>query len=281
MGKARSIPQGSPGLSYTRVLMRFLSCIALALLAPALVAAQDAGARLDDLGTRLQFDYYTADLAALERDQANVVALDVPAALAAVKAAYVGFGAWKRAELQRAAEPARAADAARLCIDALDRAVDLEPKRAALHAMLAACQRLVAELQGRVKAPLAAGRAKQSLERAMQLAPRQPHVLLIAGLAELDRAREGGGDLAAARQTLAAATSAFDSAARSPATDDFSVALGWGAPEAWNALGQLEQLQGNPAAARDAFERALVLVGDYRDVQQRLRQLTGSPGPAP
>ncbi len=281
MGKARSIPQGSVSLSYTPVLMRILSCIALALLAPTLVAAQDTAARLDDLGTRLQFDFYTADLAALERDHANVASLDVPAELAAVKATFVGFGAWKRAELQRAQDPARAADAARRCVSELDRAVDLEPKRAALHAMLATCQRQVAELQGRIKSPLAAGRAKQSLERAMQLAPREPHVLLIAGLTELDRVREGGGDVAAARQKLAAATAAFESAGQSPATDAFTVALSWGAPEAWNALGQLELVQGNPAAARDAFERALVLVGDYRDVQQRLRQLTGSPSPAP
>jgi hypothetical protein len=33
---------------------------------------------------------------------------------------------------------------------------------------------------------------------------------------------------------------------------------------------------GNRAAARDAFERALVLVGDYREVQQRLKQVTGT-----
>ncbi|MEQ1581151.1 MAG: hypothetical protein ABL964_11195 [Steroidobacteraceae bacterium] len=268
-------------MSYTRVPMRIPSCIALALLAPAIACAQDEAIRLDDLGTRLQFAFYTADVNALERDQATLLALTVPAPLAAVKATFAGFGAWKRSELLRATDPAKAADAARQCVVELDRAVALEPKRAALHAMLSACQGLVAGLQGRVKVPLAAGRAKQSLERALQLSPREPHVLLIDGQAELDRARAGAGDLAAARKKLVAATAAFEDMGQSLASDAFTVALGWGAAEAWNALGQLEGLAGNQAAARDAFERALVLVGDYRDVQQRLKQMTGKAGPAP
>lgn len=278
---ARSIPQGSPSLSYTRVLMRTLSCIAALLLVPAIVNAEDEAVRLDDFGTRLQFDFYTADLNALERDQASLLTLNVPVPLAAVKATFVGFGAWKRSELLRATDPAKAADAARQCGLELDRAVALEPKRAALHAMLSACQGLMADLQGRVKAPLAAGRAKLSLERALQLSPREPHVLLIDGQAELDRARAGAGDLTTVRKKLVAATAAFENMGQSPASDAFTVALGWGAAEAWNALGQLEVLAGNQAAARDAFERALVLVGDYRDVQQRLQKTTGKAGPAP
>jgi hypothetical protein len=278
--EAASIPQGSSLLSYTRVLMRLLSCIVALLLAPAVVA-QDEAVRLDDLGTRLQFDFYTGDLTALERDQANLVSLNVPASLAAVKATFAGFGAWKGSELLRATEPGKAADAARQCVLELGRAVELEPQRAALHAMLSACQRQVADLQGRVKAPLAAGRAKQSLERAMQLSPREPLVLLVDGQAELDRVRAGAGDLTSARKKLVAATAAFEAMGQSPATDAFTVALSWGGAEAWNALGQLELIQGNQAAARDAFERALVLVGDYRDVQQRLKQTIGAPGSAP
>lgn len=263
-------------LSYTRVLMRVLSRIAIALLAPALCAADEAAVRLDDLGTRMQFDFYTADLGTLERDQASLAALDVPAPLAAVKATFAGFGAWKRAELLSATDPGKAGDAARQCVLELDRAVELEPKRAALHAMLSACQQRVAALQGRIKAPLAAGRAARSLEQAVQLSPREPHVLLIEGLAGLDRERVGEANVAAARKKLAAATVAFESAGQSSATDAFTVALSWGPAEAWNALGQLELILGNRAAARDAFERALVLVGDYREVQQRLKQVTGT-----
>lgn len=261
--------------------MRFLSGIAVALLVPALCTAQDATARLDDLGTRLQFDSYTGDLAALARDEALLASVEVPSELAAVKATLAGFAAWKRSELLRAKDPDKAGEAARQCVGGFDRAVDLEPKRAALHAMLSACQRQVAELEGRVKAPLAAGRAKQSLERALQLSPRAPHVLLIAGQSELERVRSGAGDAATARKWLTGATAAFEGAGQSSATDAFTVALSWGAAEAWNAVGQLELLQGNAAAARDAFERALVLVGDYREVQERLRQMTGTPSRAP
>lgn len=261
--------------------MRILSGIAIALFVPALCTAQDAAVRLDDLGTRLQFDFYTGDLPALARDEAILATVDAPPELASVKATLVGFAAWKRSELLRARDPGKAAEAARQCVAGFDRAVDLDPKRAALHAMLSACQRQVADLEGRVKAPLAAGRAKQSLERALQLSAREPHVLLIAGQAELERVQSGAGDGAMARKWLTGATAAFESASLSPRTDAMTVALGWGAAEAWNALGQLEVLEGKQAAARDAFERALVLVGDYRDVQERLKQLTAAPGRAP
>jgi hypothetical protein len=115
----------------------------------------------------------------------------------------------------------------------------------------------------------------------MLLSPRDPHVLLVDGQADLDRARSVQGDLTSARRKLVAATAAFEGMGQSPATDAFSVALSWGAAEAWNLLGQLELAQGNQAAARDAFERALVVVGDYHDVQQRLKQMTQTPGPAP
>jgi tetratricopeptide (TPR) repeat protein len=256
--------------------MLMLFRIVALLLVATVATAQDATGRLDDIGTRLQFDYYTADLDALERDLAGIAALEVPTNLAALKGTYAGFGAWKHAELLRAREPDRAAKAARDCTNELERTVQLESRRAGLLAMLSACQRLVADLQGRVQAPLAAARARQSLERAVMLAAKDPHVLLIEGSSEFERVRTAGGDFSTARRKLSEATAAFEAMAASPDADVFATAMSWGPAEAWNTLGQLELAQGNGAAARDAFERALVLVGDYREVQDRLAEMTGT-----
>ncbi len=234
---------------------------------------------LDDIGTRLQFDFYTGDAGALRRDLAALTALEVPARVAALKSTYAGFGAWKLAELLRVPDATAAGEAARNCSAEMEKAVAAEPKRAGLFALLSVCQRLAADLQGRVKNPLGSGRSRQNLERAFALAPRNPHVLLIDGLNEYERARAAQGDLVTARTKLMAATTAFDLAATAPATDAFANAMSWGAAEAWACLGRIQLELRDLPAARDAFERALIVAGDYREVQQQLQGITGSRTP--
>ncbi len=266
--------------------MRIPAVIAVVLLSQAVIAPRleaagllesaEAIAALDDIGTRLQFDFYTADSKALQRDLASLASLEVPAELASLKHTYLGFGAWKRAELLRSTEAQVAAELAGSCTDELEHAVELEPRRAAVLAMLSRCENLVADLQSRVRAPRAASRARQNLERASALAPRDPHVLLIEGTTEYERWRLSGGDLSQrACQTAISDRCLRSFSAESTTTDSFATAMSWGAAEAWGYLGQVEVDLGNVAAARDAFEQALVIVAEYREVQERLRGITG------
>jgi hypothetical protein len=234
---------------------------------------------LDDIGNRLQFDFYAGNAGALRRDLAAVTALEVPAGIAALKSTYAGFGAWKLAEILRVPDATAAGEAARTCSAEMEKAVAAEPKRAGLFALLSVCQRLAADLQGRVKNPLGAGRSRQNLEHALALAPRNPHALLIDGINEYERARGAQGDLASARTKLTAAATAFDLAATAPATDAFANAMSWGPAEAWAYLGRVQLELHDLPAARDAFERALIVAGDYREVQQQLQGITGSRAP--
>lgn len=230
---------------------------------------------LDDVGTRLQFAYYTGDVPALRRELARLGAIEAPG-LEPLKATYAGYGEWKLAELLRVPDAGAAADAARNCTSQLERAMEREPERAILAAMLSLCQRLVSELEGTVRAPLAATRSRQNLERARKLAPRDPRVLLIAGINDYEQRRASRESLEPSRKQLLAATAAFEGGyPTGGATDVFANALDWGQPEAWALLGRIHLEMGDPVAARDALERALILVEDYREVRLLLQEITG------
>jgi len=265
-----------------RALSALLCLVAFGLSGTAVHAAQrqdPVRIALDDIGTRLQFAFYTGDTAALRRELASLSTLEVPASLGSLQQAYAGFGAWKLAELLRATDPAAATGAARECIATLEKAGQAEPKRAALLAMLSLCQRLTAGVQGRLQAPLSTSRSRQSLERAVALAPRDAHVRLADAILEYERAVEERGELAAARVRFEGVASAFETRSSSAGDDLFANAFSWGEAETQHYLGRIHLAQGNIAGARDAFERALVLAGEYRAAEESLRTLAVPPRP--
>lgn len=230
---------------------------------------------LADAGTRLQFAFYTGDVPALRRELARLGSIEAPG-IEPIKDTYAGYGEWKLAELLRVTDAGAAADAARNCTSHLESALAREPQRAVLAAMLSLCQRLVSDLGGKVRAPLAAARSRQNLERAQQLAPRDPRVLLIAGIDDYEQRRAARESLEPSRLRLLAATAAFEGGYPTGAANDlFTNALDWGQAEAWAMLGRIHLQLGDPVAARDALERALVLVEDYREARLLLQQITG------
>lgn len=237
--------------------------------------ANDAAVVLDDVGTRLQFAFYTADVPALRRDLARLAAIEAPG-FAALQATYAGYGEWKLAELLRVPDAGAAAAAARNCTSQIEAALVREPRRPVLFARLSICQRLVGDLEGKVRAPLAATRSRRNLERARHLAPRDPRVLLIAGIDEYARRRAAQESIEPARAGLLAAAAAFEGGyPPGTANDLFANALDWGQAEAWAALGRMHLELGDAVAARDALERALVLVEDYREVRLLLQEIPG------
>ncbi len=232
-------------------------------------------AALDEVGTQLQFAFYTANVPALRRELARLAAIDAPG-LEPLKATYAGYGEWKLAELLRTRDAGAAADAARNCTSQMETALDREPQRAVLAAMLSLCQRRVSELDGKVRAPLAATRSRQNLERAQKLAPRDPRVLLIAGIIDYEQRRTSREGLEAVRAQLLAAAAAFEGGYPTGAVNDlFANALDWGQAEAWATLGRLHLELGDAVAARDALERALILVEDYQEARLLLQEITG------
>lgn len=247
-------------------------------IAPAMIgrAANADAPTLDDVGTRLQFAFYTADVAGLRRALEDLAALEVEDDLLGLRQTYSAYGNWKLAELLKGPDAPAASRAARDCALQGEAAAERTP-RATLYALLSVCQRLSAELEGRVRAPLAAGRSRQALERGLALAPRDPRLLLIAGLNEYEQREATPAALGSAREQFEAAIAAFSAPFPAEgATDLYANAFDWGEAEAWVALGRVHLQQGNAVAARDALEHALVLVEDYREARQLLGQVTGT-----
>ncbi len=107
--------------------------------------------------------------------------------------------------------------------------------------------------------------ASEAGETARQLGPRNPRVLLLAGVsAWFTPSMWGGGkDKGIALVQQAVAAFADDVPARPlPA---------WGAAEAYAWLGQMEKERGNLSAARGAYDRALALEPQFRWVRDVLR----------
>ncbi|HYM28994.1 MAG TPA: hypothetical protein VET66_12655, partial [Steroidobacteraceae bacterium] len=153
-----------------------------AALAGAALALLFGAARADnsawrDLESRIQYGYYTEDARALH-NLADAIAADE--SHDKLHGYYAALTDWRRAQLA-AQRPDGAPTAAQLvqgCVTGADAALAVQADFADALALRAAC--LGAPFAGgALHAPFAGHRAHKDLERALQLAPRDPRVLLI------------------------------------------------------------------------------------------------------
>ena len=108
------------------------------------------------------------------------------------------------------------------------------------------------------------------MQRALQLAPKNPRVLLLAAQLAYASARS----TQERAQLLAAFQSAVD--AFELERQGLERIPAWGAPEAWQGLAQVYLDRGDAIAARSALEHALLLMPDYKSAHRLLNHiLTG------
>ena len=232
---------------------------------------------LNDLVARLQFDYYAADVRAFRRDLQALKELEVDEPRELLRTYYRAFGQMRFAETLTTRDRAEARKAAAACIDLADSIVDHDPPRmsaqarrridvlyAEVWAMKAACDD--ADAEASILPTFGAGKAR---ERASELAPDDPRVLLLSAVHDAKHAKNE-----ASRETAAAAlrhvVEVFDNA---PPAE--SAMPDWGQPEALAWLGKMELDLHHRAGARNALERALVLAPDYAWARGLLASLTG------
>ena len=231
----------------TSLAVLLLSCL------PSLACAVEWG----DIEGRLQYAWYTEDLRAL---RAVVASIGSGADDEALRAYYRGYGEYRIALLAQGRDEAAARSAAEACAGHLAAANSAHGSFADALALQATCQALVATLKV-WKAPLLGPRSAAQLERAIELAPRNPRVLLFAALAERDGVR--------AVATLQKAVAQFEEERRTVATMP-----SWGAPEAYLQLARRQLDQGDGAAARGALERALLLAPGFGQARRLLATIT-------
>lgn len=251
---------------------RATSCGLLLVVFVAHVAYSESVTELDDAAARMQYAFYTGDSRGIETILKNLDGFQVEDTLAASKAYQLAYGNWKLSQLylqpladQRPRPNAKtlAAKAAQACVRHARRAVEQDAALAEALAIEAACDGHSATAR-----MASAGCANSKpLRTAAGLAPGNPRVKLVQAIC----APNTGADPAAVERWRAVVAS-FEAAPPSrPGKPD------WGHVEALTILGETYLQRGDPVAARDALERALVLAPDYRQAQQLLQAAASRP----
>ena len=241
-----------------------------AALALAVSAAHAEDVAWRDIESRIQYGYYTEDAAALRKLEELIAAGDTRDKL---RGYYAGLLDWRRAQLSTpgtaaAAERGNAGRYAGRCVSEVDTALALEPDFAEALALRAACLSAPREIEGSFT-PIAGHRAHKDIERARQLAARNPRVLLVDAMSDYALAPSQGGNKERALGKLRQTVAAFE-AERS----DMEHLPGWGAAEAWLLLARDLLDHGDSVAARDALEHALLIAPEFVQARRLMTKIT-------
>lgn len=227
------------------------------------VRAADAtvSSRWLDVESRIQYAYYTEDRRTLESIATSLAADTTPGG---ERPYYLALASYHLADLADPHRPKQAEKPAERCATSLAGGSQSTPPAAERLALESACLHLLAALEP-LRAPYWALKSGGALKRALELAPRNPRVLLVRALADSDRR----GDTALAARELRQATSAFELE-----REGVEHVPGWGAAEAYAFLGRTLLEQGQTLAARGALEHALLLVPDFALAHRLMARIT-------
>jgi tetratricopeptide (TPR) repeat protein len=229
-------------------------------------------AELDDAAARMQYAFYTGDSQGVETVLKTLEEFQVDDSIAASKAYQLAYGNWKLSQLYlqpladahpRPNAKSLAAKAAQACVRHARSAVDKDARLAEALAIEAACDGHSATARSG-----SAGCANsKALRTAAGLAPDNPRVKLVQAICAPNTPVDP-----AATERWRGVVASFEAAPPSrPGKPD------WGHVEALTTLGETYLQRGDPVAARDALERALVLAPDYRQAQQLLQTAAARP----
>jgi hypothetical protein len=259
-----------PGRLYAAGLAASLFAACLAVTLPADVRAESV--ELDDAAARMQYAFYTADPRTIETLLKSIEALEVDGHLAATRSYQLAYGNWKLSQLyldsvseERPPSNAKslASKAAQTCVRHAKSAVQQDARMGEAYAIQAACEGFSPNARG---GSAGCERAKP-LRTALSVAPDNPRIKLIEALCATSRAPDP-----AAVDRWRAVVEVFEAAPPSaPGKPD------WGHVEALTMLGETYLQRGDPVAARDSLERALVLAPDYRQARQLLQAAAARP----
>jgi tetratricopeptide (TPR) repeat protein len=245
-----------------RCAMLRTACVSLWLALIALPAGAADAARLD-LESRIQYSYYTEDLHALQ----NLVdSLQSDTKTDALHGYYVGLANYRLALLYVDRAPDKAKSLLERCVSGLDESLKAQPDFPDALALQAACLHRLGELTA-LAVPLAGHRSGSEMRRALELAPKNPRVLLLEAIEVHTRPQEPprGGPLATLQQALAA----FEVERAGP-----EVVPSWGEAEAYAFLARGYLAQGDAIAARGALEHALLMAPDFVLAHRLMKRIT-------
>jgi tetratricopeptide (TPR) repeat protein len=214
-----------------------------------------------DVESRIQYAYYTEDRRALA-SIAETLATDTTQG--GERPYYLALASYRLAELAGVDHPDEMRKPAERCASSLDRAPSGGPGTAERLALEATCLRVLAELEP-LRAPYLGMKSGSAMRKAVQLAPRDPRVLLLNALADRDHQRDPQEVIGELQRAVAAFELERQGIERTP---------GWGAAEAYTFLGRSLLERGQALAARGALEHALLLVPDFALAHRLMARIT-------
>jgi hypothetical protein len=231
---------------------------------------------LDDAAARLQYAFYTADVRGLQDVLSLIEGMEIDGPPGA-KEYQLAYGQWKLTQLY--ADPGSqsspiahasslAGKAAEQCAKHAHATIEQDARNAEAYALEAVCSGMPQGFFRLVGSNSGSCDKSKSLKTAVELAPNDPRVQLIAAMCASAKPGKVTDNVA----KWSAVVSAFESAPPSaPGKPD------WGHVEALTLLGESYLQRGDGVAARDAIERALVLAPDYRQAQRVLETAASRP----
>jgi len=221
-----------------------------------------------DIESRIQYGYYTEDSAALRNLSETIAARQANDKL---RGYYAALLAWRQALLAAngpAAARSSAADLAHRCVSEADNSLAQQSDFAEALALRSACLEAPLEASGG-RGPLTGYRARKDLDRARQLAARNPRVMLVDAMSDYELLPSQGGNKERALPKLRQTVAAFE--AERAGADHLP---GWGAAEAWMLLGRDLLDHGDAIGARDALEHALLIAPEFAQARRLMAKIT-------
>jgi hypothetical protein len=221
-----------------------------------------------DIESRIQYGYYTEDSRALLSLQQPLASDESHEKLHGYYAALLDWRLAQLAVLHPSPKGASPAQLAQRCVSALDGVLEAQADDAEALALRSACLGLPLA-SGGLHVPFAGSKPRKDIERALQLAPRDPRVLLLDALSDYELPQGIGGNKERALVKLRASVAAFEQERAS--TEPLP---GWGAAEAYLFLGRSLLEHGDAVAARDALEHALLLAPEFVQARALMAKIT-------
>jgi Tfp pilus assembly protein PilF len=152
------------------------------------------------------------------------------------------------------------------CVSSLDQALEAQKDFADALALQSACLDQLADL-GSWRAPLAGSRSTSQLRKALQLAPKNPRVLLLEAISDYEHPKSADAPRSCDKFKNTAAVFETERA-------NVDQVPGWGAAEAYTWLGRCYLGNGEAVPARDALERALLIAPEFGQAKRLLSSIT-------
>ena len=170
---------------------------------------------------------------------------------------YIALADYRIAGLLSEESKDQASEHLKVAVEHLEKATEIDPQAAEAYALLSSAYGLQIGLSP-MKSMLLGPRVGKASQKAEQLAPDNPRVVLSAAISDFNTPKMFGGSKEKSLQGLKRAAELF---AQEEPTDPIQPV--WGHREAYAWLGIAYQNQGELESARAAFEKALEIDPDF------------------